>query len=64
MQYSAVARTTASNAGLIIAISPLFVVLISNFWLKEPLTWRQLVGILVASFGVAVVCLLYTSRCV
>jgi drug/metabolite transporter (DMT)-like permease len=55
LQYSAVARTTASNAGLIIAISPLFVVLISNFWLKEPFTWRQLVGILVASFGVAVV---------
>lgn len=55
LQYTAVARTSASNAGLIIAISPLFVVLVSSLWLREPFTWRRLMGILVASFGVAMV---------
>lgn len=55
IQYTAVSLTTASNAGLLIALSPLFVALLSALWLREPLTREKLAGIAVAMFGVAAV---------
>ncbi|MDK2784746.1 MAG: hypothetical protein PWQ86_1253 [Bacillota bacterium] len=55
VQYTAVSLTTASNAGLLIAIAPLFVTLFSAFCLGERLTARKLLGIGVAMLGVAAV---------
>lgn len=55
VQYTAVSLTTASNAGLIVAISPLFAALFAALFFHEPLTTRKLLGIALAILGVATV---------
>jgi drug/metabolite transporter (DMT)-like permease len=55
VQYTAVSLTTASNAGLLIATAPLFVALLSAFFLGERLTVRKVTGIGMAMLGVAAV---------
>lgn len=55
VQYTAVSLTTASNAGILIGIAPLFVALLSALWLGERLTARKIAGIAVAMGGVAAV---------
>lgn len=47
LQYS-----TAGNAALIIALSPIATTLLSRLFLKEALTWMRVAGALVAFFGV------------
>ncbi|HHY92680.1 MAG TPA: DMT family transporter [Firmicutes bacterium] len=55
VQYTAVSLTTASNAGLLIAVSPLFVALFAALFLGERLTPAKIAGIGVAMGGVAAV---------
>jgi drug/metabolite transporter (DMT)-like permease len=47
--------TTASNAGLLMATSPIFVLIVSFFFLRTDLTFRAAVGILVSFVGVFLV---------
>lgn len=53
LQSHAIDLTTASNAGLLMAVTPLHVVILSNLILKEPLTIQKMLGIGLASCGVA-----------
>ncbi|PWC52306.1 DMT family transporter [Azospirillum sp. TSO22-1] len=50
--YMGLQHTTATNAGLIYATSPVFILAISAVALKEPVTPRQVAGIALALAGV------------
>jgi len=47
--------TTASNSSLIIAANPVFIALLGHFYLKEEMTWKQVLGIVLAFFGIALI---------
>jgi drug/metabolite transporter (DMT)-like permease len=47
--------TTAANGALLYAITPIFVLILSKYYLHEQITFRKLYGILLAFIGVAVV---------
>jgi drug/metabolite transporter (DMT)-like permease len=51
LQYNGVERTSASLSAMVIALSPLVVVILSSAFLKEGLTGRQVLGIVVATAG-------------
>lgn len=50
-----ISQTTASNAALLYATTPVVVLILSRIILKEPATWRKIVGVIVALVGVVVV---------
>ncbi|MBP2313840.1 DMT family transporter [Azospirillum soli] len=53
--YMGLEQTSATNAGLIYATSPVMIVMIAALWLGEKVTPRQTAGILVAMAGVLVI---------
>lgn len=53
--FYGISRTTASNAALLYATTPVVVLILSRIVLKEPATWRKIVGVIVALVGVVVV---------
>jgi len=53
--YMGLERTSATNAGLIYATSPVMILMIAALWLGEKVTPRQTAGILVAMAGVLVI---------
>ncbi|MCB9960397.1 MAG: EamA family transporter [Rhodospirillaceae bacterium] len=53
--YTGVSHTTAANAGLIYAISPVLIVLIGVIFRGESVNWRQIAGIALAIAGVVVI---------
>ncbi|MCW2243495.1 DMT family transporter [Azospirillum canadense] len=53
--YVALEYTSATNAGLIYATSPVMILLITALWLGEAVTLRQSTGILLAMAGVLVI---------
>lgn len=55
VQYTAVAMTTATNASLIIATSPLAVAILSSLIFKERFTRNQTLGIIISYAGVILV---------
>ena len=55
VQYTAVAMTTATNASLIIATSPLAVAVIASLLYKERLTRNKALGIIISYAGVILV---------
>jgi len=44
--------TTASNSSLIISANPVFIALLSHFCLKEKMTWKRVLGIVLAFSGI------------
>lgn len=44
--------TTASNSSLIISANPVFIALLAHFYLKEKMTWKRVLGIILAVFGI------------
>ena len=54
---SGLARTTATNAAIVMACTPLVSSLVAAVLLREPAGWRRIVGIAVGFAGVAVVIL-------
>ncbi|MEQ9814997.1 MAG: DMT family transporter [Azospirillaceae bacterium] len=53
--YAGLADTTATNAGLIYAASPMLICLLAAVFLRERITPRQLAGIVLAAIGVVTV---------
>lgn len=53
--YLGLASTTATNGILLNTTSPILIVLISRFFLKQRLSWQQVVGVAVAFMGVVVI---------
>lgn len=53
--YLALEYTSATNAGLIYATSPVMILIIAALWLGEAVTLRQTAGILLAMAGVLVI---------
>jgi len=49
--------TTAANGALLYAATPVFVLLFSRFTLKEPVTFRKIVGVILALVGITIVVL-------
>lgn len=49
--YKGLQQTTATNASLIFTMSPLMTAGLSAIFLKETITWRMIVGCLVATVG-------------
>ena len=47
--------TTAANGALLYAATPVFVLLISRFSLKEPITSRKTIGVILAVIGMTVI---------
>lgn len=47
--------TTAANGALLYTATPIFVLLISRFTLKEPVTSRKAIGIILAVIGITIV---------
>ncbi|WP_218191657.1 MULTISPECIES: DMT family transporter [unclassified Pseudomonas] len=52
LAYSAAQSTSATNMGILIALSPLMSALLSSLLAREPLTWGALLGGLVSFAGV------------
>jgi drug/metabolite transporter (DMT)-like permease len=50
--FDRISRTTASNAALLYATTPVVVLVLSRFILKELLTWKKVVGVIIALIGV------------
>jgi drug/metabolite transporter (DMT)-like permease len=50
--FDGISRTTASNAALLYATTPVVVLVLSRFILKELLTWKKVVGVIIALIGV------------
>jgi drug/metabolite transporter (DMT)-like permease len=50
--FYGISRTTASNAALLYATTPVVVLVLSRFILKESLTWKKVVGVIIALVGV------------
>jgi len=55
--FYGISRSTASNAALLYATTPVVVLILSRVILKEPATWKKIVGVIVALTGVAFVIL-------
>ncbi|MCJ8337419.1 MAG: DMT family transporter [Pseudomonadales bacterium] len=53
--YLGAKTTTATNIGLIYALSPIFIILFARLWYQEQLNKRQLLGVLFAFAGVLVI---------
>ncbi|MCA8907161.1 MAG: DMT family transporter [Rhodospirillaceae bacterium] len=53
--YTGVSHTTAANAGLIYAISPVLIILIGVVFRGEKVSWQQIAGIVLAIAGVVVI---------
>lgn len=53
--YLGLHYTTSINVTLINSLSPLSVAIISNLWLKEELTGRKIIGLLISIFGIIIV---------
>lgn len=53
--FAAVERTSVASATVLVAITPVFVALLSAAWLREPPTRREWIGISLAVAGSAVV---------
>lgn len=53
--YLAVQTTTAINATLVGASMPLMILVLAATWLRQPIGWRQIGGILVSLVGLVVV---------
>jgi drug/metabolite transporter (DMT)-like permease len=53
--FCGIRQSTASNAALLYATTPVVVLILSRFILNEPATWRKIVGVIVALVGVAFV---------
>ncbi len=53
--YTGLQSTTAVNAGLIMALAPIITLLLAHFALKEPLGPWQIVGSVIALFGMIVI---------
>ena len=54
MIFLAGRTTTATNMSLLAATAPIFIALICRFALREPLSWQQVTGLLIAVCGVVV----------
>lgn len=52
--YIAAHTTNTLNLSLIATTTPAFVVLLSRFWLNEPITWAKLAGLTMAISGIIV----------
>jgi drug/metabolite transporter (DMT)-like permease len=50
--FDGISRTSASNAALLYATTPVVVLVLSRFILKELLTWKKVVGVIIALIGV------------
>jgi drug/metabolite transporter (DMT)-like permease len=50
--FYGISRTTASNAALLYATTPVVVLVLSRLILKESLTWKKVVGVIIALIGV------------
>ena len=55
LMYTALNYTTAINAGLILALMPMITMILARFLLNEPLGGQQIVGAVIACFGMAVI---------
>ncbi|EPJ46503.1 MAG: hypothetical protein OFPII_20140 [Osedax symbiont Rs1] len=53
--YLGAKTTTATNIGLIYALSPIFIILFARTWYAEHLTKRQLIGVLLSLGGVVII---------
>jgi drug/metabolite transporter (DMT)-like permease len=53
--YIGLVTTTATNGVLLNTASPVFIILLNRFFLKEPLSWRQGCGVAVAFLGVIII---------
>jgi drug/metabolite transporter (DMT)-like permease len=53
--YIGARSTSAANIGLLYALSPVLIALVSALWLREPLRWRQGLGVLLALGGTLVI---------
>ncbi len=53
--YLGAKTTTATNIGLIYALSPIFIILFARTWYAEHLNKRQLIGVLFALAGVVII---------
>ncbi|MGA9365687.1 MAG: EamA family transporter [Bacteroidota bacterium] len=53
--FYGISRSTASNAALLYATTPVVVLILSRVILKEPATWKKIIGVAVALVGVAFV---------
>jgi drug/metabolite transporter (DMT)-like permease len=53
--FYGISRTTASNAALLYATTPVVVLVLSRIILKESLTWKKVVGVIIALIGVTFV---------
>jgi len=53
--YIGAKTTTATNIGLIYALSPIFIILFARFWYAEQLSKRQFLGVFFALTGVLVI---------
>jgi len=53
--YLGAKTTTATNIGLIYALSPIFIILFARLWYQEQLNKRQLLGVMFAFSGVIVI---------
>ncbi|MFT9846459.1 DMT family transporter [Aneurinibacillus sp. REN35] len=53
--FLALERTTADNVGLLSALNPVAIAIVSFFLLKERMSGRQIIGMLVSLLGVVVV---------
>lgn len=49
--FHGLSQSSAINAGIIMTINPVFVVILSYFLLKEKITWNKSFGILIAGAG-------------
>ena len=49
--FNGLAITSAFNAGIIMTSTPILVVLLAFFILKEPITWMKAIGVAVGAFG-------------
>lgn len=54
-QYNGVARTAASLSSIVVSLSPLAVVVLSALFLRERLNRQQIIGIVIATLGEALV---------
>lgn len=53
--FYGISRTTASNAALLYTTTPVVVLILSRMILKEPVTWKKVIGVVVALIGVSFV---------
>lgn len=49
--FNGLSLTSSINSGIIMTINPILVVILSYFIIKEPITWRKSIGILIGAIG-------------